>query len=68
MTAIPSSAAFHRHLDACSQCRGTPLKLCVVGHALLTVSANEAKQQKQVIDLEFMEMPTAACTPWVGGE
>lgn len=67
MTAIPSAAAFHRHLDACRQCRENPLKLCLVGHALLTGSANEAPP-KMSIDLEFMEMPSAACPPFVGGE
>lgn len=67
MTAIPSAAAFHRHLDFCRQCRENPFKLCVVGHALLTGSANEAPP-KMNIDLEFMEMPSAACPPFVGGE
>lgn len=41
MTAIPSAAAFHRHLDACRQCRENPLKLCAAGHALLTSAAND---------------------------
>lgn len=41
MTAIPSAAAFHRHLDTCRQCRENPLKLCAAGHALLTSAANE---------------------------
>jgi hypothetical protein len=41
MTAIPSAAAFHRHLDTCAQCRNNPFKLCPVGHALLTVAANK---------------------------
>lgn len=41
MTAIPSAAAFHRHLDACRQCRENPFSLCAVGHALLTGAAND---------------------------
>ena len=67
MTAIPSAAAFHRHLDTCAQCRNNPFKLCPVGHALLTGAANSAPP-KMVFDIEFMEMPSAACPPmmeWV---
>lgn len=41
MTAIPSSAAFHRHLDTCRQCRDATLDICAVGHALLTGAAND---------------------------
>lgn len=41
MTAIPSTAAFHRHIDTCRQCRENPFRLCAVGHAMLTGAAND---------------------------
>mgnify|MGYP000865330718 CR=1 FL=1 len=33
---------FHRHLDACAQCRGNPISLCKEGSALLRTAAQEA--------------------------
>lgn len=40
MTAIPSAAAFHRHLDHCQTCNAAPDRLCLVGYALLSNPAN----------------------------
>ncbi len=44
MTAIPSAAAFHRHLDTCAQCRGNPFLMCNAGHALLISAANQPEE------------------------
>lgn len=48
MTAIPSAAAFHRHLDKCRQCRENPFALCLLGHALLTGEDNEANPKTAI--------------------
>ena len=66
MTAIPSAAAFHRHLDACRQCRENPFRLCLVGHALLTGSANEAPP-KMEINPDFIEPQSESVRRWLDG-
>lgn len=63
MTAIPSAAAFHRHLDACHQCRENPFALCLVCYALITKAAGP----KPDIDPVPFVPPVAVVPPLMEG-